>query len=130
MAVGILLVGHDGAVAHYAPLVHRLLGRETLRIEHFELAFDLPLDTALPQASAALRRADGGDGVLILTDVYGASPSNLAARLVQLGTPARRVAGLSLPMLLRVCNYADQPLDELALTAVSGGKTGVVLDHA
>ena len=67
---------------------------------------------------------------MILTDIYGASPSNLAARLVQLGTPARRVAGLSLPMLLRVCNYADQGLDELALTAVSGGKTGVVLDHA
>ena len=130
MAVGVLLVSHEGAAAHYAPLVRRLVGRETLRIEHFELAFDLPLDAALPLASAALRRADSGDGVLILTDIYGASPSNLAARLVQLGTPARRVAGLSLPMLLRVCNYADQTLDELALTAVSGGKTGVVLDHA
>ena len=130
MAVGILLVSHEGAASHYAPLVRRLVGRETLRIEHFELAFDLALDTALPLASAALRRADSGDGVLILTDIYGASPSNLAARLVQLGTPARRVAGLSLPMLLRVCNYADQSLDELALTAVSGGKTGVVLDHA
>lgn len=130
MAVGILLVCHQGAAAHYAPLVQRLVGRETLRIEHFELAFDLPLEQALPLASAALRRADSGDGVLILTDLYGASPSNLAARLAQLGTPARRVAGLSLPMLLRVCNYADQSLDELALTAVSGGKTGVVLDHA
>jgi mannose PTS system EIIA component len=130
MAVGILLLAHEGAAAHYAPLVRRLIGREALRIEHFELAFDLPLDAALPLASAALRRADSGDGVLILTDLYGASPSNLAARLAQLGTPARRVAGLSLPMLLRVCNYADQPLDELALTAVSGGKTGVVLDHA
>jgi PTS system ascorbate-specific IIA component len=84
----------------------------------------------LPQASAALRRADSGDGVLILTDLYGASPSNLAARLTQLGTPARRVAGLNLPMLLRACNYPDQTLDELALTAAHGGKTGVVLDHA
>lgn len=130
MDVGVLLVGHEGACAHYAPLVWRLLGHRTLRIECFELPFDLPLDTALPQASAALRRADAGDGVLILTDVYGASPSNLAARLTQLGTPTRRVAGLNLPMLLRICNYADQPLDELALTAVNGGKTGVVLDHA
>lgn len=129
MGVGVLLVGHEGACAHYAPLVRRLLARETLRIECFELAFDEPLDAALPKASAALRRADGGDGVLILSDVFGASPSNLAARLAQLGTPARRVAGFNLPMLLRICNYADQPLDELALTAVSGGKTGVVLDH-
>lgn len=130
MSVGLLLLTHEGAAAPFAPLVQRLLGRMPLRIETFELAFDADLDQTLPQASAALRRADSGDGVLILTDLYGASPSNLAARLTQLGTPARRVAGLSLPMLLRVCNYADQPLDELALTAVQGGKTGVVIDHA
>lgn len=130
MSVGLLLLTHEGAAAPFAPLVHRLLGRLPLPIESFELAFDADLDAVLPLASAALRRADHGDGVLILTDLYGASPSNLAARLTQLGTPARRVAGLSLPMLLRVCNYSDQTLDELALTAVAGGKTGVVIDHA
>lgn len=130
MSVGLLLVAHPGAAACYAGLVERLMGRAPLRIESFELAFDEPMDTALPRASAALRRADTGEGVLILTDVYGASPSNLAAHLTQLGTPARRVAGLNLPMLLRVCNYPEQDLDQLALTAVAGGKTGVVLDHA
>ena len=130
MSVGILLLTHTGAAAPFAPLVQRLLGRLPLRIETYELAFDADLDAVLPDASAALRRADTGDGVLILTDLYGASPSNLAERLCQLGTPARRVAGLNLPMLLRACNYADQTLDELARTAVGGGKTGVVLDHA
>lgn len=130
MSVGILVLTHEGAAAAYAPLVRRLLGHVPLRIEAFELPFDADLDATLPRASAVLRRVDAGDGVLILTDLYGASPSNLAARLTQLGTPARRVAGLNLPMLLRVCNYPDQSLDELALTAVNGGKTGVVLDHA
>jgi PTS system ascorbate-specific IIA component len=109
--------------------VQRLLGRLPLQIETFEVPFDVDLDELLPAASAALRRADSGAGVLILTDLFGASPSNLALRLTQLGTPTRRVAGLSLPMLLRVCNYQDQALDELALIAVGGGKTGVVLDH-
>ena len=61
----------------------------------------------LPLASAALRRVDGGQGVLVLTDLYGATPSNLAAQLARLGTPVRRVSALSLPMLLRVMNYAD-----------------------
>jgi PTS system ascorbate-specific IIA component len=130
MSVGILLLTHDGAARAYGPLVQRLLGRHPLRIESFELAFDADLDATLPLASAALRRADSGDGVLILTDIYGASPSNLAARLTQLGTPARRVAGLNLPMLLRACNYPDQTLDQLALTAANGGKTGIVIDHA
>ena len=130
MSVGILLLTHEGAAIAFAPLVQRLLGRLPLRIEIFELAFDADLDATLPLASAALRRADSGEGVLILTDLYGASPSNLAARLTQLGTPARRVAGLNLPMLLRACNYPDQNLDELALTAASGGKTGIVLGYA
>lgn len=130
MSVGILILTHEGAATAYAPLVQRLLGRLPLRLEAFELPFDADPDATLPQASAAMRRVEDGDGVLILTDLYGASPSNLAARLTQLGTPARRVAGLNLPMLLRVCNYPELPLDELALTAVNGGKTGVVLDHA
>ena len=130
MSVGILILTHEGAARSYVPLVQRLLGRLPLRVEAFELPFDADADATLPHASAALRRVEDGDGVLILTDLYGASPSNLAARLTQLGTPARRVAGLNLPMLLRVCNYPDQSLDELALTAVNGGKTGVVLDHA
>jgi PTS system mannose-specific IIA component len=130
MSVGLLIVAHPGATSHYRGLVERLLGRLPLSVETFELAFDESLETALPLASAALRRVDQGEGVLILTDVYGASPSNLAARLTQLGTPARRVAGLNLPMLLRVCNYPEKNLDELAQTAVAGGKTGVILDHA
>ena len=46
-------------------------------------------------------------GVLVLTDLYGASPSNLAARLARLGTPVRRVSALNLPMLLRVMNYPE-----------------------
>lgn len=130
MNVGLLLVAHPGAASHYAGLLERLLGRVPLPLEHFELAFDADVDASLPAASGAMRRVDQGDGVLILTDLYGASPSNLAARLTQLGTPSQRVSGLNLPMLLRVCNYPELPLEELARTAMAGGKTGVILDHA
>jgi PTS system ascorbate-specific IIA component len=67
-------------------------------------------DALLPQASAALRRVDDGDGVLVLTDLYGASPAT-SPQLARLGTPVRRVSALSLPMLLRVMNYPEQGLD-------------------
>ena len=77
-----------------------------LEVEAFEVPFDGDPDNLLPLASSALRRVDGGDGVLVLTDLYGATPSNLAAKLARIGTPVRRVSGLSLPMLLRVMNYA------------------------
>lgn len=108
----------------------RLLNPLPLRAEAFEVAFDADLEQLLPQASAALRRVDGGDGVLVLTDLYGASPSNLAARVARLGTPVRRVSALNLPMLLRVMNYAELELEQLPAIAAAGARNGVLHDDA
>jgi len=131
MAVGILLVTHSGiGSALVAVATGMLRGNLPLKLEAFEVPFDADPDALLPQASAALRRVDGGDGVLILTDLYGASPSNLAAQLSRLGTPSRRVAALSLPMLLRVMNYAELPLEDLPTVAAAGARNGVILDDA
>jgi mannose PTS system EIIA component len=130
MAVGILLITHPGIGSALVEVAGRMLRQLPLKTETFELAFDADLDAALPQASAALRKVDGGDGVLILTDLYGASPSNLAARLARLGTPTRRVASLNLPMLLRVMNYAELPLDELPAIAAAGARNGAIIDDA
>ena len=130
MAVGILLVTHKGIGTALVAVATRLLDVLPLRVEALEVPFDGDPDVLLPQASAALRKVDGGDGVLLLTDLYGATPSNLAARLSQLGTPVRRVSALSLPMLLRVMNYAELPLDELPAVAAAGARNGVRLDDA
>ncbi len=130
MTVGVLLVTHEGIGRCHRQVAERLLGNLPLSVGVFELPFDAPLDVALPQASAALRKVDAGDGVLLLTDVYGSSPSRLARDLAHLGTPARRASGLSLPMLLRVLNHPECELDELARVATSGGRNGVVADDA
>ena len=130
MAVGILLVTHQGIGTALAAVATRLLGTLPLAVEVFEVRFDADPDAALPAASAALRRADCGDGVLVLTDVYGATPANVAARLAHLGTPVRRVSALSLPMLLRVLNYPELALAELPAVAAAGARNGVVLDAA
>ncbi len=130
MAVGILLITHQGTGAPLIAVATQLLRQLPLRAEAFEVPFDGDPDTLLPQASAALRRVDGGAGVLVLTDLYGATPSNLAAKVARLGTPVRRVSGLSLPMLLRVMNYADLELDELPAIAAAGARNGVILDDA
>ena len=67
----------------------------------------------------------GGGGVLILTDVCGATPSNVAQRLVD-GRQTRVVAGLNLPMLWRTLNYRHEPLDELSARALAGAVRGVM----
>src|SRR5688500_5507431 len=131
MAVGVLLLTHEGFGTSLLRVARRLLGASpTLPVDAFEAAWDGGVDEQLAAASAAMRRVDGGDGVLLLVDVYGATPSRIAARLAQLGTPARRGTGVGLPMLLRVLNYPEQSLDELALTAAGGARNGVVVDDA
>lgn len=130
MACGILLITHPGIGAALLSVATRLLRQLPLKTEAFEVPFDADLDALLPQASAALRRVDDGDGVLVVTDLYGASPSNLAAKLARLGTPVRRVSALSLPMLLRIMNYPEQGLEQLPATAAAGSRNGVVIDDA
>ena len=130
MSVGILLITHEGIGAGLLAVATRLLRQLPLKTEAFEIPFDADPDALLPQASAALRRVDGGHGVLVLTDLYGATPSNLAAKLARIGTPVRRVSALSLPMLLRVMNYAEMDLDELPNVAAAGARNGVIHDDA
>ena len=130
MACGILLVTHPGIGASILAIATALMRPLPLQAEAFEVPLDADLETLLPRASSALRRVDSGEGVLVLTDLYGASPSNLAGQLARLGTPVRRVSALSLPMLLRVMNYPEQGLDELPATAAAGTRNGAIIDDA
>jgi PTS system ascorbate-specific IIA component len=130
MAVGILLITHEGIGPALIAAANRLLRQLPLATEAFEVPWDADAEALLPAASAALRRVDSGDGALVLTDLYGATPSNLSARLARLGTPVRRVSALNLPMLLRVMNYAELDLDELPAIAAAGARNGVIQDDA
>jgi PTS system mannose-specific IIA component len=130
MAVSVLLMTHPGIAKALRETARAVLGAPALTVEVFEVPFNAPLDELLMSARGVLDRLDNGDGVLVLTDLYGASPSNLAARLEACPVATRRVAGLSLPMLLRVLNYSEQNLEALAETAALGARNGVVTGRA
>lgn len=82
-----------------------------------------PEDT-LRQAKAATGNA-GLDGLLVLTDIFGATPANVAQKLVA-GSTAKLIAGVNLPMLLRAVCYRDESLDALVARALTGGTQGVM----
>jgi PTS system ascorbate-specific IIA component len=107
-----------------------ILGRVPLTVEALSIPPGSDVDTALRVACAKVRALDTGDGVLVLTDVYGATPSNTAEKLPPLGFAIQRVSGLNLPMLLRVLNYPEQSLVEIAQTAAHGGRSGILVNHA
>jgi mannose PTS system EIIA component len=89
---------------------------------------NLPPEETLAMARVALdqlSRPAGIGGVLVLTDIFGATPSNVAQRLVD-GVKSRLITGVNLPMLLRSVSYRHEPLDALVSRAVIGGTQGVM----
>ena len=130
MASGILLVTHVGVAHALMDAARHVLGRLPPELDSVEIAADADPEQALREAAAHAASLDHGEGVLVLSDLYGATPCNIATRLGEQSARLRWVAGLNLSMLLRVLNYADKPLDVLARIAVSGGHTGIRADHA
>ena len=76
-------------------------------------------------AMEQLGQPAGIDGILVLTDIFGATPSNVAQKLVD-GVRSKLVTGINLPMLLRAVSYRNEPLDALVSRAVIGGTQGVM----
>ena len=129
MSVGILLLTHECVGADLIVTARHILGRLPVAIDALAIPPGSAADAALRDAAARVRALDSGAGVLVLTDVYGATPSNVAEKLDDLGLDVQRVSGLNLPMLLRTLNYPEHTLAELAQTAASGGRTGIRIDH-
>jgi PTS system mannose-specific IIA component len=89
---------------------------------------NLPPEESLAMARIAmdqLSRLPGVQGVLVLTDIFGATPSNVAQKMVD-GVKSRLITGVNLPMLLRAVSYRSEPLDALVSRAVIGGTQGVM----
>lgn len=82
-------------------------------------------EASLAQAQALLQRHPEGSQTLVLTDLFGATPCNVAQRLVD-GVQSRLVTGVNVPMLLRAVSYRHEPLDAVVARAVVGGTQGVM----
>lgn len=123
--VGILVIAHGTLGESLLQCAAHVLGRTPARLAQIGvLSRDDPADIH-QRALAALATLDDGSGVLVLTDMFGATPSNIALRLLAPGR-IEGIAGVSLPMLVRALNYRDQPLPTVLQKALSGGRDGVV----
>lgn len=128
MSVGVMLVTHAGLATPMVEAAQRVLKVVALKVGVLEVPWEAEPQTLAHQANQLLRDLDSGSGVLILTDVYGATPANITERLEPC-RQLRRVSGLNLPMLLRVLTYSDLKLDALADIACEGGRAGILIDH-
>lgn len=123
--IGIFLITHGSLGESLVQCACHVLNKRPPQIAQLGVSGqDDPLD-ALPLARDMLKLVDSGEGVLLLTDIFGATPSNIALKLLQPGR-VEAVAGVSLPMLLRALTYREKDMETLVTRAVAGGRDGVM----
>ena len=123
--IGTFLITHGTLGESLIQCVNHVLNKRPTQIVQLGVSSqDDPLDL-MPVARRMLDWVDSGDGVLVFTDIFGATPSNIATKLLQPGR-VEGIAGVNLPMLLRALTYRERDMNTLIQRAVSGGCDGVL----
>jgi mannose PTS system EIIA component len=130
MSVGVLLMTHEAVGKALVQAARHVMPKLPLHVDAVEVPPHADPDVMRTLTARHARELDTGDGVLVLADLYGATPCNIGLSLSELGVHLHCVSGLNLPMLLRVLNYSEKTLPELAEIAASGGRGGIFIDHA
>ncbi|WP_126447416.1 PTS sugar transporter subunit IIA [Sulfuricystis multivorans] len=123
--IGILLITHDTLGEALLQCACHVLNKRPVQLLQLGVAAGDDPNDLLPLAKKMLKLVDSGDGVLILTDIYGASPANLAGKLLEPGH-VEGIAGVNLPMLLRALSYRDKDMETLLKRTTGGGRDGVL----
>lgn len=122
--VGLLIVAHGTLGESLIHCASHVMGARPPQLMQIGVTTHDDPAQILPQALRLVKQLDQGSGVLVLTDVYGATPGNIAARLLIPGR-VEGVAGVNLPMLVRALTYRSEPLKTVVAKAMSGGVEGV-----
>ena len=123
MKVGILLVTHSDIGKQLLLTATSVFGKNPFQVELLSVDnYDQPNDVK-ELAEKYVKFLDNGAGVLVLTDIIGTTPSNIASSINY--EKIKVVAGLNLSMILNVFNYPDVSLDQLSTKALEGGMEGV-----
>jgi PTS system ascorbate-specific IIA component len=123
--IGVLIVAHGTLGESLAGAVTHVLGRRPSQFATLQVTATDDPSALVPKARSLVASLDTGDGVLIFSDIYGASPSNLTAKLLSRGR-VEAVAGVNLPMLVRAFTYRDKGMETMIKKAISGGCDGVL----
>ncbi len=125
MTVGILIVAHDKVGAALLEAATITLGFCPLEVIVQSIHRDCEPDKQISDAQSYVEQLNSGDGVLVITDIFGSTPSNIACAMKKM-TYVEVVSGVNLPMLIRIFNYPRLNLEGLVEKAISGGREGIM----
>jgi mannose PTS system EIIA component len=126
MSVGILIISHDGIGDALLDTANHMIENDSLKVKCLSASRECEPDKVLDSANSLLDELEQGDGVLVLTDLIGSTPSNIAHRLHEHAN-VNVITGINLSMLIRIFNYPNLNLADIAQKAYSGGIDGVTI---
>jgi mannose PTS system EIIA component len=122
--LGLMIIAHTPLASSLKTVAQHVFPDCTQWLEALDVAPDMSLDVVESQARKMLERVRGPE-VLIFTDVFGATPCNVAQRLAD-GAHVRVIAGVNVPMLWRALCYLNEPLEAVVMRAMAGATQGVM----
>lgn len=126
MSVGLLLITHNAIGRMLLETATNMLGTCPLTAESLSVNASEDRDQLEAEAMRLVERLDVGQGVLVLTDLFGSTPANIADTLKD-RAGVEVLTGVNLPMLVRILNYPSLGLQDMVAKALSGGKDGVLI---
>ena len=125
MTTRILLIAHAPLAQALAQCAAHVFPDSGEHVQALDIVASADPVSALAEAQALLQ-ASGSNPVLVLSDVFGATPHNIAQELARQRASTRLVAGVNLPMLLRAICYRQEDLDSVVARAIAGGSQGIM----
>jgi len=123
--ISILLITHGELGKSLIECATHVLGDKPLFLESLSIENDCTHESMFKQISERINLLDQGDGVLILTDIFGATPCNIITKIIKPGKVSA-IAGVNLSMLIRTINYRNEPFDSLISKAIQGAQDGII----
>lgn len=123
--IGLLILTQKDAGKGLLYAVEHVLGQRPPQLDAMPVNYDQPPEQLAQSLRQRIAQLDQGQGVLILADIYGATHTNVACSLLK-SNKVELIAGLNLPMLIRVLNYRNLSFPDLIAKAISGGTEGIV----
>lgn len=127
--IGILIIAHAPLGAALKEFAAHVYGEVPDRILSLDVMAHEDAKLTLEKATAAAKKIFAKDGLLVLTDIMGATPANVASRLAhqsEFSGQVRVIAGVNLPMLMRAIAYRSEDLDSVTNKALHGGQQGIL----
>jgi len=119
--IGVVIVAHGGLAEEFRAALEHVVGRQE-RLQAFSIGPDDDVEVRRVELIEAVRRVDGGKGVVVLTDMFGGTPSNLAISVMS-ETGAEVLAGINLPMLIKLASVrGDSTLADAVRAAKEAGR--------